>query len=221
MLLLKWPVLLLVICVAAGAFGYVGARKFHESGRLAMQAAQVEHEQSEALLRLTREEEKMIRNSRDKYRQLQTTGVIGDERRLELVEALGHIRARHKLYPLQFDIGRQASIQLQEESAENAGASLSLRSSLIQIVLPLLHEEDLTRLLHDLRRVGQGLFVVEECSISRGSEAESVSLELKENLSASCRILWLTLKYEEPGVPEDGEEGAGNRQDSSSAEAAI
>ena len=221
MLLLKWPVLLLIICVVAGAIWYGAARKFQEISLSDMQAAQVEREQSQARLHLIEEEEKIIRHYNDRYRQLQTSGVIGDETRLELVEAVGHIRARHKLYPLQFDIGRQAVVPLPAGAEEDEGASPSLRASQIRIVLPLLHENDLARLLQDLQSVGRGLFVVEECSISRGSEAENESLELKENLSASCKILWLTLNLEGPGTHGDEEQEAGDRQESPSAGAGI
>ena len=196
MLLLKWPALLLFICLIASAVWYGGVSKFQKIGLAAMQAAQAERENSETALRAIEAEGKTILSYSDRYCQLQASGVIGDETRLELVEALGHIRARHKLYPLQFDIGQQAVIPLEEGAPENAEAYLSLRSSPIQIVLPLLHEDDLTRLLLELQSVGRGIFVVEECSISRGSEAEGGPLGLQENLSAVCKILWLTLKSE-------------------------
>jgi hypothetical protein len=169
-----------------------------------MQAARAERDNGEVALRAIEEEEKTIRNYRERYRQLQTSGVIGDETRLELVEALGHIRERHKLYPLQFDIDQQVVIPLKEGAPENAGPFLSLRSSLIQITLPLLHEDDLTRLLQELRSVGRGIFVVEECSISRGSDSGKESLALKEHLSGVCKILWLTLKPEAPRKAGDG-----------------
>jgi uncharacterized membrane protein YtjA (UPF0391 family) len=204
MLLLKWPVLLLIICLIASAVWYGGVSKFQKIGLAAMQAAQIERDNGETALRAIEEEEKTIRNYSERYRQLQTSGVIGDETRLELVEALGHIRARHKLYPLQFDIGQQVAIPLKKGSPESAGPYLSLRSSQIEITLPLLHEDDLTRLLQELRNVGRGVFVVEECSISRGSGVEKESLELKENLSAVCKIFWLTLKPEAPREAEGG-----------------
>jgi hypothetical protein len=204
MLILKWPVLLLVICLIASAVWYGGVSKFQKIALSAMQAAQVERDNGEATLRAIEEEEKIVRNYSERYRQLQTSGVIGDETRLELVEALGHIRERHKLYPLQFDIGQQVVIPLKTGAPENVGAYLSLRSSRIQIALPLLHEDDLTRLLQELRSVGRGIFVVEECAISRGSDSEKELLELKENLSVACKILWLTLKPEEPREAGDG-----------------
>ena len=198
MLLLKWPILLLAICVVASVILWVGALRFRESSTLAMQVAQANRGQMDTLIRQIQDVEKAIRTYSDRYHHLQTSGVIGDEDRLELVEALGRIRVRHNLYPIHFDIEQQAIIPLQKGEPENAGPSLSLRASRIHIALPLLHEEDLVRLLLELRGVGRGMFVVEECSINRtGGETRSELLKLSENLSASCKILWLTLKSED------------------------
>jgi hypothetical protein len=198
LLLLKWPVLLLVICVVASVLWCGGAFKFKKDSLLAVQAVQANLELMSAQVQQVADEETNIRSHIDRYRQLQTSGLIGDEERLKLVEALGRIRARHKLYAIQFDVGPQSMVSLQEGEAESAGPSFSLRSSRIQIDLSLLHEEDLSQLLLELRSVGRGLFVVEECSLNRtGSEVASEFLKLSENLHASCKILWLTLKLED------------------------
>lgn len=198
MLLLKWPVMLLVICIAASAVWCGSAYKFREMATLATQAAQANREQAAESVRKIEEEAATIRSHMDQYRDLQTRGIIGNEERLQLVEALGRIRERHKLYSIQFDIAQQAVMPLREGEPEDAGPWLSLRSSQIRIVLSLLHEEDLIRLLEELRSVGRGMFVVEECSLSRANtEVVSELLKLNENLQASCTILWLTLKSEE------------------------
>lgn len=209
LLLLKWPVLLLVGSVVVSVLWWGGAYKFREDSVLAMQAAQANRAQMDALIEQIKDEEKIIRSYSDRYRHLLASGVIGDEDRLELVEALGRIRGRHNLYPIQFDIGQQVVLPLQESEPENGEPSLSLRASRIEIVLSLLHEEDLSRLLDELRSLGRGMFVVEECSISRtGGETASELLKLSENLSASCKILWLTLKTEDRVAPPLGESGS-------------
>ncbi|MBU0662970.1 MAG: hypothetical protein KJ990_00350 [Proteobacteria bacterium] len=209
LLLLKWPVLLMVVSVVVSVLWWGGAYKFRENSTLAMQAALANWGQMDTLIRQTKDEEKTIHVYSDRYRHLQTSGVIGDEDRLELVEALGRIRAHHNLYPIQFDIEQQSVLPLQEGESEDAGPSLSLRVSRIQIALALLHEDDLAWLLAELRGVGRGMFVVEECSVSRtGSVVEGEILKLSENLSASCKILWLTLKSEERVAPPLGESGS-------------
>jgi len=209
LLLLKWPSLLLAICVMASVILWVGVLRFRESSTLAMQAALANRGQMDTLIQQVKDEEKNIRAYSDRYRHLQTSGLIGDEDRLELVEVLGRIRSHHNLYQIQFDIEQQAALPLHEGESEDAGPSFSLRASRIQIALPLLHEEDLSWLLAELRGVGRGMFVVEECSVSRTSgEAVGEFLKLNENLSASCKILWLTLKSEEKGTTPLGESGS-------------
>ncbi|MDO8946891.1 MAG: hypothetical protein Q7U88_06985 [Desulfocapsaceae bacterium] len=209
LLLLKWPVLLLTTCVVASVILWFGALRFRENSTLSMQTALADRAQMDTMIQQVKDEEKNIHSYSDRYRHLQASGVIGDEDRLELVEALARIRSRYNLFPIQFDIEQQAVLPLQEGEPENTGPSLSLRASRIQIALPLLHEEDLSRLLAELQGLGRGMFVMEECSISRtGGEAASELLKLSENLSASCKILWLTLKSQEKGTAPLGESGS-------------
>ncbi|HDR46355.1 MAG TPA: hypothetical protein ENN94_01490 [Geoalkalibacter subterraneus] len=222
--MLKRPILLLIICILVSGIWVGGVRKFQAAAFHAMNAVQVSRGEMESKLRQLEDELRAIRSHMDRYRQLQASGVIGDEGRLELVEALGRIRARYNLYALQFDIGQQAVLPLPDnpgqgwpgvadggddaESTEEEGAGplLSLHYSRIVISLPLLHEEDLTRLLEELQGLGRGLFVVEECEVVRleSGVATGESLRAKENLSAACKILWLTMKSEDrkPGEKE-------------------
>ena len=152
-----------------------------------------------ASVRQIEDEEKTVRSFIDRYRQLATEGVISDEDRLELVEAVNSIRARHALYPVQLDIEQQAMLPLGQNVGQgNPGNSISYRVSRIRLTMPLLHEEDLSHLLEGLRDIKRGIFIAEECSIKRtGENSEIARLALHENLTASCKILWLTLKEQE------------------------
>lgn len=197
MSLLKWPVLLLVICVLASAVWCGSAFRFRERAALATRAAQANREQMAESVRKIEEEAATIRSHMDQYRDLQTRGIIGDEERLQVVEAVGRFRIRHRLYPIHFDMAQQVVIPLQADEPEDVGPWLSLRSSQIRITLSLLHEEDLTHLLDDLRNVGRGIFVVEECTVDRPQGEVGGVLKMSENLTAACTLLWLTLKSEE------------------------
>ena len=211
MLLLKWPLLVLVIVVLASAVWCGSLYQFRQSNLRALQTAQTHRIQIETSVRQIKDETKTIHSFVDRYQKLATDGVISVEDRLELVETIGRIRARHNLYPVQLDIGQQVMVPLSQNGGqENSGNGMSLRVSRIQITIPLLHEEDLSHLLEGLRGMKQGFFVVETCSIKRtGNDAESDHPVLHENLTAFCKILWLTLKKEEG---DGGQEKMNKRQ---------
>jgi len=217
LLLLKRPLLVVMLCLLASGVWYAGIYRFQRVNICSVQADQMERDALESKIRRLEGEERAIRGHIDGYRRLQARGVIGEERRLELVEALGRIRDRHNLYPLQFDIEQQKFFPPRENGGEElplnegggdglgsadedgSGAVMVLGASRMKISLPLLHEEDLTRLLEDLRGLDQGLFVVEQCEIDRlaGGRAAGEPALVQENLSAVCQILWLTLKLED------------------------
>jgi hypothetical protein len=194
--LLKWPVLLLVVTILLSAVWCGGVYRFRENKIRELQAAQANRIQKETSVQQIKEEEKTVRNFIDHYQSLVTEGVIGDEDRLELVEMVGRIRARHNLYPVQLDIEQQAFLPLGPDGEQNSsGKGASLRASRIQISIPLLHEEDLPHLFDELREMKRGIFVTEQCCIKRNSrDPGNERLLFQQNLTASCKILWLTIK---------------------------
>lgn len=199
MVLLKWPVLWLATGIVVSAVWCGGAFQFRENSDRALQAARATRTQMEASVRRIQAEEQTVRSFIDRYRELATDGVINDEDRLGLVETVGRLRARHKLYPVQLDIEQQAIFPLAGVGGlENPGDAISLRASRIQVSVPLLHEEDLSRLFDELHDMKSGIFVAEMCSVKRtGRDTGSDRPELHENLTAFCKILWLTLKKAE------------------------
>lgn len=209
MLLLKWPVLLLGLGTLVSAAWCFGAFQFRESSNGALQAALANRTQMETSVRRIEDEEKTVRGYIDRYQKLAEDGVICDEDRLGLVENIGRLRARYKLYPVHLDIERQAMLPLAPDGGEEPpGTGISLRVSRVLISIPLLHEEDLSRMLDELDNMQRGIFVAEKCSIQRtGGDSGGDRPQLHENLTAFCKILWLTLKKDE---------GAGGQQASSS-----
>lgn len=207
--LLKGPLLLLLLLILVGGVWVGGTRRFQEAavgGRHAVERSRVE---MAAQVRLLEEQQRAVRGYLEGYRRLQARGFMGEEQRLELVEALGRLRARYHLYALDFDVGQRVALPLADHAGpawpEDAGVAMAaegacgqpvLHASPITISLPLLHEEDLTRLLQGLQDLGQGLFVVQECEITQAQDSGGLGgepLQVRENLSATCRLLWLTL----------------------------
>jgi hypothetical protein len=210
--LLRMPATKLAVALACGAFFAAGPFYFRSSQHSALQAARTEREMRATDLRQVKDEKQTIGHHINQYRKIEADGLIGEEKRLALLEAINQTRERYRLYPVQIEIEprRPALGDRQEQGDESAPANsatgIDLMSSRIKITLPLLHEEDLFHLLADLQK-NNGLLVMEACSIHRAANALSFDKSgLDAKLSASCQILWLTLKpaatsiVQSPGV---------------------
>jgi len=198
--LLRTPAVKLAVALLCGAFITAGSFNFSNSRHSALQAARADRGMRATVLRQVEDEKQTIERNINQYRKIEAGGLIGEENRLALIEAINQTRERYKLYPVQIEIEpqRPALGGRQEQGIEpvpaNPGTGVSLMASLLKITLPLLHEEDLGHLLEDLQK-HRGLFVVETCSIHRPDNASAFDESgLAANLSASCQLLWLTLQ---------------------------
>ena len=85
------------------------------------------------------------------------------------------------------------------EPAGTPAGAYAFYASGMKVQLKLLHEEDLTRLLGDLRQQAAALIQVKACNVSRvprGAGDSSVTAQLQ----ADCLIDWITLR-EAAGKP--------------------
>ncbi|MBU1565740.1 MAG: hypothetical protein KJ630_08935 [Proteobacteria bacterium] len=195
MLLLKWPVLWLAVALLVSAVWYGAAHQYRGGNERELKAARAERTQAISSVHQIEEEARIVRDYCDRYQQLLEDRVVGEEDRLELVETVDRVRARQLLYPLQLDVEQQAILPLGRDGSPGIpGEGMEVRVSRILVSISLLHEEDLFRLFDGLNAMKLGLFVAEDCSIKRlGSDKENARPVLRQNLSSSCKILWLTV----------------------------
>lgn len=208
LLLLKWPLLWLVVALLTGLIWYGAASRFREDNRQALQAARADRLATLSAMRQIEEDERIVRNFSERYRQLQEEGTIGGEDRLALVETLERIRAHRHLYPMQLEIKQQTAIPF-DRLGGPPDTGMSLRSSRIVVRIPLLHEEDFLLLLAGLNEMRQGIFVTEEVTIKRAAlDQVDGRPELRQNLGASVSLLWLTManRTDADGREADGEQ---------------
>ena len=185
---LRATVIIMIICIGACA----GAWFFRDAQRQALHAAVADRQEAESSYHNAVKEERTIRTYLARYRQLSVDGIIGDEDRLELIERIGQVRERYRLYPIEVEIAPQISV-----AAIPAGESQSgpiLHASAVHLSLNLLHEGELVRLLESLGQI-RGLMVAEACTIERLNPGIDGGFPpLEENLNASCRLFWVTIK---------------------------
>lgn len=157
-----------------------------DAARTAENSAMVERDAARSRMVHAETEKSEIRLYQPQFLELRRKGLIGEERRLNWVEAIRQIQEQRRLLPLSYEIEPQQPYRL--EIQMSTGDYL-LRGSRMALHMDLLHELDLFNFLADLRQAGS--FTVQDCSIKRATSAGTTSLS--PNLSADCTLDWVTL----------------------------
>ena len=187
---LQYGLFAAVLMLALGVGSAYFALKTTSAAAQARVAAQTERDAAEGKLRRVRQEENDIKQKSAVFNALQARGAIGEERRLEWVELLKEIRLERQLLELQYEIAPQRPLD------PLPGNPYGFFASAMKVELKLLHEEDLTRLLADLREQASALIQVRSCDISRLPAATEVGgqTNIQPRLQADCLIDWVTLR---------------------------
>lgn len=187
---LQFSLLAMLLMIALGTASILFSREKVRVAQTAFAAAQSERNEFDGKLKRVRNEENEIRQKAAVFNSLLARGVIGDEQRLEWVELLKDIRDRHRLIELRYEIAPQHAVD------KSPSGQFTLYASTMKLQLRLLHEEDLTRLLDDLRREARALIQVRRCDVSRLPRSGADNA-LQGLLQAECLIDWVTLREAE------------------------
>ena len=184
---LQWSILAIVLMMAVGAALIFFAFSATEVAKRDRAIAQAERNEFDGKLKQVRNEEDEIKQKSAVFKALQTRGMIGEEQRLEWVELIKDIRDTRRLIDLQYEIAPQRRLDA------DAAKGFAFYSSTMRLQLKLLHEEDLTRLIDDLRERARALIQVKSCAVSRLSQGAGDGSPIAQ-LQADCGIDWITLR---------------------------
>lgn len=138
-------------------------------------------------------EKRDIRNYQRRFVELRQRGLVGDERRLEWLDAIRQTQDQLKLPPLSYEIEPRQVVQL--DAPLDLG-DFQLHGSRMRLHMELLHELDLFNFFQSLRE--RGYFAVQDCAIRRlGVAAQTPGAS---TLGADCTLDWITLDQAPPAV---------------------
>ena len=157
-------------------------------------AAQTERRHAAEQLTRAAQEKRDVHDHAELYQRLKDLRILGEERRLEWVEALARIRAARELAEFRYQIERQKVLKTLPGKP-----ALDLRSSSMKVEFALLHEGDLLGFLEDLRASGNAYYSVRQCSIARIADA-GPAVPLAPRLRAMCQIELVTLAEAKSGT---------------------
>lgn len=197
LLYLRTALILLMLSIVTGLGLYFG-------GTLFKRHQQEHHEQAHQRLEATLQsrtrtaaEKENIGRYLAPYQTLLADKQIGEERRLDWIDALSRIREQRKFFPMEYEIASQRPYTFAGLPSAN---TLKISASRMNIKFPLLHENDIFTLIDDLRTRKAGLFVLDHCEIARNPQEKGKPLQLAPNLAAECALDWLTVSALAPGA---------------------
>ncbi len=203
MQLLRKPAIVFTLSTLFSVLLWYGTEYVRQQALASATQAQGIYEQtSTSVTQIAQEEETIIRYI-GRYREMTAEGVVGDPDRLVLLEEIGRLRESLKLYSLAVSMSEQIATRLEYDPYDPVpGEPVDLLSTALTIGLPLLHEEDLTRLVSHLLDSGD-LLLPKSCEMSADGGVNPDFGRVGEHLSASCTLLWYTFDLS-PEVIVDG-----------------
>lgn len=188
-LMIKWHLLATLLCLAIAAAIYLTVGGMSQQSQRDLRGAQGELSQAQSSVELIEVEDATIREYLDRYRELSAQKVVEAEDRLQFLERMAEIRSEFSLFPISVNIDEQSSHRLTyDPSVRDPAGPVDLRFSNIQVSLPLLHEDDLTRLLTALD-TSPGLYQVQSCSLTLRNRAATSFVSLGQHFQAACSLV--------------------------------
>jgi hypothetical protein len=181
--------------LALAAVALIGALAVYYSGRLMISARQqlaqqqVQLKDARTRLQKSGEEKDIIVRYIGGFRQLERTGFVGDEQRINWLDGLRLANQQADLFGVDYQIGAQKPYAFASEFSPGA---LALNESAMRVRFRLLHEGDLGRFFDALARQGTGIFTVDQCQLRRIDTGGVIRYQ--PNVSAECDLSWITVK---------------------------
>ena len=191
------PLLVLAVIVGLCVAGVVYTGKLIKLGRADLARAQTQLKEANERVARSGVEVDTLRRYIGPYQQLERAGIIGEEQRLNWIDALRVANIDAQLYGVDYEVGTQIPYGLAE--AVNA-AGLPVQQSTMKLKLGLLYETDLLNFFHVLAEQHVGAFSVNQCSVQRITTDVSKPVN-QPTLRAECEVAWVTIP---PPAPTEG-----------------
>jgi hypothetical protein len=184
------PGAIALVLAVLGIVCVMSAERYLASAKSARDAAKLARHQAQSRVEQVAEEEREIRQNLVHYQKMVERGMVGQENRLDLIDAIARIKKDRKLFEIKYNIEPQKPLDY--PGIVPAGP-MDFVASRMKLDMLLLHEEDLLNFLNDLERVGKSHVVVRDCSVARFDRGGS-SQSNTPRLRSECLIDLIVLR---------------------------
>jgi len=185
---LRVPIAMLALAIAASGAIVAGAKWFAEKERRTSAESGQRLQEARLRLDIARRERDNLVQSAEVFRTLVERGLLQGESRLDLVELVNSLRARHQLAALDYEIAPQRPLTL---AGGRSFGSVDVLASRVKLRARALHEGDLLGFIDDLTQTPQGFYPIDKCTIRRIDAAPD---SLQPRIESECTLEWITLR---------------------------
>jgi hypothetical protein len=183
---LKWSLGALVLGLALSSGLVSLSNSYLEQSLKDRVAAQKRLAEARAQLGAAENDQENMTDYALEYNALVAQKIIGNEQRLDWMEGLEKLREQGSVLDFKYAIAPQQGY-VPNPPLDTGNFQLNRSGMTLQI--DLLHEEQLLRLVADMRKGLNGWFILDGCSLSRTGAADELV-----PLKAECTGGWLTMK---------------------------
>lgn len=191
---LRLPIALAATSVVLGAICLIASTSNLDAAREMQSAARQNRMAAQERVSKVSEEEREIRQNLTYFQQMRDRGVVGEQNRLDWIDAIAKIKNDRKLFEIKYRIEAQRPLDypgiVSSQDAEFVVSRMKLD-------MMLLHEEDLLAFLDDLRRAGKAHVAVRHCTVER-LERGGAAAALQPRLHAECLVDLVSIKGLKP-----------------------
>ena len=187
---------LLALAIIAGAGIVFASHWYHEKEKRDNATSGKRLQEARARVAGARRERDSLQESSEVFRTLVDRGLLQSERRLDLVELVNGLRARHQLFALDYEVAPQRSLVL---SGGRVFTAVDVLASRVKLKARALHEGDVLGFVDDLSKTPQGFYPVDRCILRRLEASPADSMQPR--VEAECTLEWITLKEKRGNRP--------------------
>lgn len=186
---LRNPLLVLLAVLLVAAVAIYTTEQLTVSAQRQLRQQQNQLKEARTRLQKSGDEKDIIVRHLDGFRQLQRTGFVGDEQRINWLDGLRLTNQQADLFGVDYQIGAQKPYQY---AAAFSPGQIDLNESVMRLRFRLLHEEDMMRFFSILARQNAGIFTIDQCSMRRIDTGGVIRYQ--PNVTAECELSWITAK---------------------------
>ena len=188
---LRTPLVILGVTLVVIALMLVFVQNYSNAEEKLMQAQQNLLSTARQRYQSSGLEKETISEYLPQYQLLINKGFVGEERRIEWVEALREQHKKNKLFGIKYSISQQEEYK---PSFLPSLGGLALHRSIMKLDLNMLHEGDILQLTESLNAENAAPFMLRDCEITRLNAGGALGNQLVANLHAQCELDWLTMR---------------------------
>lgn len=138
------------------------------------------------------DEREAVRANRENYLRWVNSGVVGEQKedRVNWIKAMKQVTLEKNLFPSAYSFPGDAVLLSPDASPFTQGSNVQIRLWSMNLNMPMLHDLDALLFLETLESRVSSLFFPIECSFALNQP--EFSLEKRENMSSSCRLVWVS-----------------------------